>query len=270
MYSKQDPPTNADKMFVNTPYDITKETGTSVAFNWGEVYGPEQVTAKVTFSDNTTQAASLNFNVVAPGCSWTLTADKKTAIIVEGGEDILAYGHPELGRASAGIIWDVSATAPGQLDTVQIMKGAFEELSTDPTHPPIRSLRSMAQKDPTTGVVTDAPFPLVDIEGPGTSPLYGTVNGGSDDSPRVPLLWPGGPAFNAKFQVSFKDTEMYQPPGGIWVPVMSWTWSVDATATIASGAWVATDVTPPGTTTPVGESTYPTWNDSTVPYTGWV
>ena len=102
---------------------------------------------------------------------------------------------------------------------------------------------------PTPALDTGFPYPFgykLDAQGvmdlssnTGSSAWDVSQSGYSADEPDLPIFSVGGPGGNDWTQTVFSSTYntyvMYQPPGGIWVPLQMLTWNYSLTAGPSAG-----------------------------------
>jgi len=264
--SSNDPPNAAQGAFSHVTYDVTAQHGSSISFYFGEIPGTANVQADVTYSDGSTKTAKFADSVTLPTYQSTITGVPSSSIVVDPntGYPTLAYGdsNPK-SSAPAGLTWSVTTAAPGQLGVVQLVSNPTGRLSTDPRRISTTRVQLFAKRDPNTNALLTPPDPLVD-SAPAGGVFYsgtGAPSGSSNDSPATRPLDPAQGWFNVTYSASFKDVVMWKPTGGMWVPLASWSWAFNASATMATGVWVAKDVTPPTLTPIVNDSTWPTWKD---------
>jgi hypothetical protein len=240
IYSVKPPNPALGNQFVNTKFNVGAQNQSTIGFYWGELPGQDTISATATVKN-----ANLNFqtqvkvsrttHVSSPG--WTGKANYlKSASIQKGssGKDVLSYGN----AMKPGITWtSIVPKAAGMFSFVQLVTaGGNQRIQNGVTLYGFRHVDT-STKPPT---ITAATFPLLDASVTSTTPFAGVAT----DWPYYPL-GTGTTTLNE----SFKDYVMYQPPGGIWVPMGYFTWKINATAskrftgrwTVSPGGGSATD-----------------------------
>jgi hypothetical protein len=269
MYAGQHTPSISDHGFVNDGYDLsTKHTG-GLDFYWGASGGTEAITASVTYKDTTgnlsyasnTAYVTLIAPPVTADITYLLGTHVTTEIVNVNGVDVtkkyLRYGtEPPTASDLAGMDWSVTSDY-GSTNVVQTIQAADAYEYND-----AYIEYFLATTDANGNLVS--PTPLVDANG--SNVFYGNP---SHDSPAIHLEFG---STDANYNIAFKDTVMFQPSGGIWVPAASWTWIVWATATNSApgeplGNWTSTDVNAPSKGLFVSDSQWPTWIDAGANYT---
>ncbi len=134
----------------------------------------------------------------------------------------------------------------------------------------------------TLGPGTGATFPLLDADSTDTNPWMANYYTGATvdnpvsafDSPGTPTIPGSGwwfPATWAQMSLNMTDYVMFDD-GGMWVPLASFTWKVNAVASLGSPPSISNINAPNGQATPLVtaptlNSTWPTWTCCTGDYT---
>jgi len=240
-------PSKGQTQFVRTPFTPAKDVATGT-FYWGETPGVATITVNTTVTVDGKPAhaeASMKIHVGDPGWKgfirWSLVAKQ-----VDGG-DTLQY------RASKdpGMNWaNFRPIQPGRFDVVQIINSGSASIVDG------NSTRTGFVSAPPA--YKPAPFPLLDVNSPGTSAFYSGADGLFADSPSMPTTRTATSTMN----LSFQDSVMYMPPNGVWVPEGTFTWKVLFKS--VPGTW-----TPTKTNTATPKFTPPKVDHSAWP-SGWV
>jgi len=266
MYSGQakPDPTKGQTQFVNTPYDITKQAGATVKFNWGETPGIEVLTVKAMIGTNAVATAEARIPV-GPG-GWRkppggVTYSPSASIQKINGKPYLQYRID----SAPGVNWaEVQPKAGGEFGFVQILVNSVTSITFSDG-----GVISGPKSAPPNGVA--APFPLVDLADPADPPRVPATEAtdppfypGNEDSPAVAVYVGGTSSLNDKFM----DYVMFKPttPGSIWVPQGTFTWTVVATASPVGKKWRPNTTTAIATHPVTDYTAWPAWKDVTYKY----
>jgi hypothetical protein len=282
---KVDPTTGG---FINTTFVPSLDTDQSITFYWDEKGGTPTITATAYYSDGTSGTTSLSGTVLVP------TASVRAAFPT-GITGVKLYSNdPEWGQAMRlgdktstpqvpGIRWTSTVSLPDGLPPgftsktgmVQVMTSSLVERSRTSYLGTTSRWDVYAYRNAKGNVVF--PSPLLDDTPDGSNSVFyqgSGLNGGAkaNDSPSLALL----SGYNYVDMTNFRDTLMFQPSGGIWVPLGNWGWGFNAAATYvftyggAGGYFSVSNVTPPFITPFAVSTAWPTWADIASKYGTWV
>jgi hypothetical protein len=250
--------------FVNTALDTSSFDGKStLALAWGELPGVNDVhlDATVTVNGKPTTIKQLTVAVAVNQPQLNFKIQYQTSADLYTGKSAYAieYGSNYPGQlAATGINWNFSTPGTvGTLAVVQVLQsGTNYSYNTNWLGGTIYS---------NMGSGTGATFPLLD-NGGGSSPFYDYETGNptaESDSPDMGSIpWGGNsnglwPATWAHMSQIAKDYVMFNN-GGMWVPLASFTWQVNAVVSFGSPPTID-DINPPKPTKPSLDRTWPTW-----------
>jgi hypothetical protein len=258
------PPATA---FVNTDLDTASFDGKqTMNLAWGEQPGVNDLflTGTVTVDGKKGSIKPLNLAIAVhrPQLNYKIQYQTSTSLFTGKSSYAIEYGSDFPGKlAATGINWNFS-TAPGivgSLAVVQVLQsGTNYSYHTNWLGGTIYS---------TMGSGTGAKFPLLDNAANATTVFYNGNQGNpaqESDSPAMgDIPWGGNllhglwPATWAQMSLSATDYVMFNA-GGMWVPLASFTWQVNAVASFGSPPTID-DIKPPKPTKPSLDSTWPTW-----------
>ena len=279
----------------------TATTGGGVTnFYWDQFAGTRTITIDVTYTNGDTGEAEFTVNVQGVSGSLTPSVNNQPGIIQEtpGNWWLSSTDYSNPANLNA-ITWTGSATAPyvsggGYLATCQTITAlsATRAWTTGNWYVGYTTHRQDQGVDD-SGATPTYPRPLLDDYQDSSWAYgswstsnwqpYGTINSAgvttttvSDgDSPEVKLL-SGYDSYS--YIASFKDTLMYRPSGGIWVPLGSYTWNISmgagANSSKPSGYSISYTATSAGGYS--SSTDYPDWVESfyylasTYGTNGWV
>lgn len=258
--------TPPDTAFVNTPKNPSASNGsTSFGFNWGATPGGGTVTVSADVMVNgRTDNATVNVHLgcVQPDFLGTVTYKTATKVIDGWVQDWFRYGKAN--SAGPGIEWDLDGSA-GYFGVVQVINSAtYRKLVNGAVQ------QSFIKRNPTTGAIIPAPWPLVDVFSSDTTPWYSPPSNAHTayDAPGFTIH----DATSATFKFNATDYIMFNA-GGMWVPHAKFTWNVDATALwdTTTSSWTVTDVTAPSVTGfTITHTSWPSWGGVAANWLGMV
>jgi len=232
MYSGQTVPNPSlgQNAFVNAPYDISTQNGSSVGFYWGEKPGTANVTAVVTVKDkNGSQDVMVKAEipVADPGWKGAVVDQKSLAVVNDPGGAVLSYSSPPKPGVAGkdGISWGTlqPSKGSGSFRIVQTIAGGTTTIKRDKPPAVVTGFWNV-DKSANPPKYTAARFPLLDVPRDAGVPFYP----GTADSPETPLSL----TYNTfAIDESFNDSVMYKPDAGIWVPEGTFAWAINGTAT---------------------------------------
>jgi hypothetical protein len=218
------------------------------SFDWGEIPGANTVTLTATVTVNGQSEnveAKEKVYVSRPSIASSVKPQPKTWMTKNG----QSMGY-------RGITWSFKSSTGGQFAVVQVINSGsnYSYVSAGGT---------------TYSVLGGAEFPLLDNGGASTPWVRGITGNPlpQGDKPSFSL-----PPFNSATQVnmvlSMKDYVMYDG-GAMWVPVGSFTWSVNAQIIWATGVPTITNIAAPSATQFAKGTAWPSWNGNSSDYTTW-
>ena len=269
-----DPPQGAATAthgFVNTPMNVASIHTNALQWDWSEVVGADTITAVAHYIGGATSPpVSLTVQVNAPKGNISITTFGIAGLTAAG--DAAAFDK-NAAPSDPGIAWTANIDAPtatryggliGVIQTADLsilrsyLGSYWGTQYIEQVLPPGRTSGT------STGPLLDDGTPAFD--GRAGLPYYtgapasalATIPSG--DSPQIPFE----PNYRT-YDVSqkFVTTLMYQPAGGIWVPVgfIQWSWAVSAAAG-PSGGYVQFGAGQSNTPY-AASSSYPNWSYDT-------
>jgi hypothetical protein len=215
------------------------DNATQISFAWGEKPGTYTVSVTATVGTDAGVKAQRTVAVRSPQWDGQVSWWPNTEIFANS---VLRYRHyiKAEGKSDAGIDWTFSS-ANGTFAVEQLVTAAIWSESS-----PAKNITG-----PKNAQGTSAPFPLVDSPSVDNLPWYSAppnLNAGND-SPNLPGFQNLANATTATFSESFTDYALFMPStGGIYVPLVQFSWGVNATATNTAGQWTDKDNSPAGET----------------------
>jgi hypothetical protein len=205
-------------------------TPTEVSFYWGEKPGTYTITATATVGLDPNVTSKITVHVMSPSIHGKVTWWPNAELLGNGFS--LTYSHwiKATKTRDNGIDWTFSS-AEGAFQVEQLLTNAVWSESS-----PTKTITG-----PKTPLGKQAPFPLVDNAQGVAPPWYRKPSNPSYDSPSLPLT----NLDNANIALMldyFTDYAMFTPPGGISVPLVQFTWVVNATALDLGGTWTADEL----------------------------
>jgi len=287
VFKSQKAPTVSDGGFINYPLLPADLDDATVPFFWGPSGGGD-IKVSVTYNEGGVGEKTVHVALATPTIQTNVAYGSAVAIHdvpKTGGGTIpaLIYGNPLGTPLSFGVAWKLVLLDDkgygGTLKTVQIMHDPIFERTTQQfilgsfagsyRYQTFVYRNASGQLVMPSSLLDDGKSGAVFYEPPGLLPTA------VSDSPNIPFdssdLRTGESIDQVTMRASFVDTVMYQPSGGIWVPLGGWTWSVNATANLSATPPVVNNLTSPGPGAgPYGAGTWPSWTDYTDHLRNWV
>lgn len=241
-YSSQKPLSTSDNGFVNyqvMPYQM----GRTQTFYWGASGGLETITANVTyvnyingFPNYGTGSKSIQVDVKFPDSAVALTPGPAPDKTNEQPPEF-SYGN----QAAPGMSWTSSVVSELNDANKKLVPYDYGIVQTITSGDMIRSQTGQPREQRGLVDISTTPYtsprPLVDCAQsfmPWYNGLATGLSANATDSPSQPL---DANYDTARMNLSFLDTLMYMPQGGIWVPLGNFTWRVDSTLKLTGGVW---------------------------------
>jgi hypothetical protein len=254
---------------------------------WDQNPGSRTIEVTVTYNQGGGTSGSISGTVVQPTGNIVTTINGTPGIGTQQGAEALTTSV-NFDAGTAGIDWTASVNP-----TSTTVSGVFGVIQTINPFTANRSYTSLfgtkyveQQGVFVTNGTQSSPLPLLDNNSSATYYLYPGDDGSGglrtfapaqsvaynsftgNDTPYV--LLGGGSWTNYTYNASYTMTLMYEPTGGIWVPLGTLTWTITMSAAwTSSSGWTAT-TSPTSAGGYSATTAYPTWDNLLTYVNTWV